>query len=162
MGANVDLAYFPDKIKNLLKTPSQTDSYQLSKEEQLSTSERKSWFLQLSKCRGGSLYLELKPSMGDDFPAVLRQIKVNKKRVIEKNRPYVVKAAWVLVIGAYTGQGATFEEVKKLFNTENIYVVLEQEIEGVQLPQYEPKITIESLEIGELQESLKIVEKEKI
>lgn len=158
VGSSIDLVYFSEKVRKLFEKASPKRYNHVSEEttEHSMLAER-AWHFELSKCRGGVFYVELKPSMGDDFPAVLRQIKMNKKQVKEHYRYHDFRPTLLLVIGTYTGQGATFEEVKALFKTENINVVLEQEVEDVQLPEYRKKLTHEFLDLPELQESLKMI-----
>lgn len=62
-----------------------------------------------------NLHVELKPSMGDDFPSVLRQMRRLR--------------ASVLVIGAYTGRGASEPQMRAMFEASGITVVFVQEIE---------------------------------
>jgi len=57
-----------------------------------------------------ALRLEVKPTMGDDYPAVLRQMRGNKCNIL-----YLVE---------YTGVGATLAQVKKMFATAGIRVVM--------------------------------------
>jgi hypothetical protein len=60
-----------------------------------------------------SYRVECKPTLSDDFPAVLRQVTYAKCNV--------------LVIGEYTGKGATLEQVKAMFSYSGITVVLDDE-----------------------------------
>lgn len=57
---------------------------------------------------------ELKPTVGDDYPAVLRQMRNNGSNV--------------LVYGAYTGQGVDEATFRKFFTMQKIRVVKESEI----------------------------------
>jgi hypothetical protein len=59
---------------------------------------------------GSTLRIEIKPQMGDDYPAVLRQMKVS-----ECNMLYLV---------AYTGSGATLGQVRKIFSASGIAVAM--------------------------------------
>lgn len=60
--------------------------------------------------------VECKPSLGDDYPAVLREIQ---RKVPDRNA-----AAVVLVgDGGYTGVGATFDQVRKMFGSQNVVIV---------------------------------------
>ena len=54
-----------------------------------------------------SVCFEIKPCMGDDFPAVLRQMKANSKR-------YRCEY-YVCMIDEFTACGATFEQVNQMF-----------------------------------------------
>lgn len=57
---------------------------------------------------GETLRIEIKPQMGDDYPAVLRQMKVSECNVL-----YLV---------AYTGSGATLGQVKQIFRMSGIFI----------------------------------------
>jgi uncharacterized protein (DUF3820 family) len=57
--------------------------------------------------------IEIKPSMGDDFPAVMRQMKANHCNV--------------LYLDAYTGAGATLEQVTKMFAASGMRVLLHKD-----------------------------------
>jgi uncharacterized protein (DUF3820 family) len=56
-----------------------------------------------------AIKIELKPSIGDDYPAVLRQMRANKSNV--------------LLVREYRGQGATQEQFVKTFAAASIRVV---------------------------------------
>jgi hypothetical protein len=61
-----------------------------------------------------SFEIELKPIIGDDYPAVLRQMKANKSAV--------------LFVGEYRGQGASQEQFVKTMATADIRVVFARDI----------------------------------
>lgn len=54
--------------------------------------------------------IELKPSLGDDYPGILRQMKSSQSNI--------------LVIKDYTGVGASYEQVCKIFKTGGIKIIL--------------------------------------
>jgi hypothetical protein len=64
--------------------------------------------------------IELKPSMGDDFPEVLRQMKRNGARY--------------LLLQQYQGEGATEDEVIDFFGHDHRRVLFERNLETVSLP----------------------------
>lgn len=64
--------------------------------------------------------LELKPIMGDDYPAVLRAMKVAKTTT--------------LVVGEYAGFGATWDQVVETFKLSGIKAILVAELEGQIIP----------------------------
>jgi hypothetical protein len=68
----------------------------------------------------GCIGIELKPTLGDDYPAVMR--KMNSRRITDKN---------ALVIGAYTGIGATLDQVRRMFAASGIRVLMVSEIEAM-------------------------------
>jgi len=66
--------------------------------------------VQISRWQGQhDLRIEIKPAMGDDYPAVLRQMKASYCNVL-----YLV---------AYTGSGATLDQVKRMFKAAGIRVI---------------------------------------
>jgi hypothetical protein len=60
--------------------------------------------------------IECKPTLGDDYPAVLRQMRAAE--------------CDTLVIGSYTGVGATFEQVQQIFGDIKVLTVAEIEACG--------------------------------
>jgi hypothetical protein len=65
-------------------------------------------------CYYTKVALELKPSVSDDYPSILRQMKAS--------------GATILVTRDYTGQGATRDQFVQLFKTADISVVFLNEI----------------------------------
>lgn len=74
------------------------------------------------------LAIELKPTVGDDFPSVLRQMQKNKSST--------------LVLQEYTGTGATWDEFIEYFKSQNINVVVEHQIEQVVIPSYNESLIV--------------------
>lgn len=79
----------------------------------------------LARCRNSSIHystyhnsylIEIKPVVSDDFPAVFRQMKLSKAKI--------------LFLCKYTGIGATREEFIKYFKTQDIIVVFESDIDN--------------------------------
>jgi hypothetical protein len=70
----------------------------------------------LRACHGEPmpLAIEIKPVVGDDYPAVLRQMKRTNSNV--------------LFVGSYTGVGATREQFIKTTATADIRVVFESDL----------------------------------
>ncbi|MCF7994765.1 MAG: hypothetical protein K9L88_07985 [Chromatiaceae bacterium] len=66
------------------------------------------------------LGVEIKPSMGDDYPSVMRQILAMDRRVSRR----------FLVLGEYNGIGATIEQVRGMFKASRITLVTVSEIES--------------------------------
>jgi hypothetical protein len=56
--------------------------------------------------------IEIKPSMGDDYPSVLRQMKAS--------------GCDVLYLGHYAGSGATLAQVRRIFEASDIRILLDQ------------------------------------
>lgn len=65
------------------------------------------------------LSVEIKPTVGDDYPSVLRQIKRTKCEY--------------LLIRSYTGTGATRDQFIQFFQTQGVRVVFESDVDAVQL-----------------------------
>lgn len=70
--------------------------------------------------------IECKPTVGDDYPSVLRQIKRSQ--------------AQYLLIRSYTGIGATREQFVRLFETQGIKVVFESDVDETRLPSFDRAI----------------------
>lgn len=77
--------------------------------------EEKGWDVRIDST-SGCVCLELKPTLGDDYPAVLRTMK---------NLPGENKS---LIAGQYHGTGATIEQVRQIFAASHIKVLLMDEI----------------------------------
>lgn len=65
----------------------------------------------------GTLRIECKPIVGDDYPAILRQMKVSKCKIL------------LIGEGGYCGVGATLEQVKQIFRSAKIRIVFASEIQ---------------------------------
>lgn len=63
--------------------------------------------------------VEIKPTIGDDFPAVLRQVKASK-----------VPAMHCVFLETYTGIGATPEQLRKMFLLSDVGLVYRHEVEA--------------------------------
>ena len=63
--------------------------------------------------------VECKPSLGDDYPAVLRQMARSQANVL------------LIGEGGYCGRGATFEQVKQIFALSKICLVCISEVSAV-------------------------------
>ncbi|MBM9520868.1 hypothetical protein JWG39_13690 [Desulforhopalus vacuolatus] len=73
--------------------------------------------------------IELKPTIGDDFPQVLRQVKANGSNVI--------------ILKEYTGTGATYDEFKKFFESQGLIVLKQSEVEAIATPEFDKVISME-------------------
>ena len=82
--------------------------------------------------KGWVAKVEIKPSLGDDFPAVLRQVKRQGAKAGEE--AYVeglyASVVWVLLVGEYAGTGATLEQVRQVFAASSITLILATEVEA--------------------------------
>jgi len=104
-------------------------------------------------------YVELKPSIGDDYHTVLNQIsnrrEQNNKHIKQKTSQNV---KYILVIGVYDGTGVSFDNVKKIFQNEDIVIVLEKDVDNVTLPKIENDFRISPSEIHVLNEIFNILD----
>jgi hypothetical protein len=66
-----------------------------------------------------SIGVELKPTVGDDYPTVLRQIL--KRRGMHVNE-------YVLIADVFNGKGATLEQVRKMFSESGVTLILFSEL----------------------------------
>jgi hypothetical protein len=66
-------------------------------------------------------WIEIKPTVSDDFPSVLRQIVAMSQN--EKFRNFPWNNTKILLVGEYTGIGATKEEFIAFMNSKNINVI---------------------------------------
>lgn len=67
------------------------------------------------------LMIEIKPCMGDDYPAVLRQIK--RQMAISTSEHGIIRQ-WVLLLDEFGSNSVTLEQVRSIFSHENIKIVL--------------------------------------
>jgi hypothetical protein len=72
--------------------------------------------------------IEIKPSIGADYPAVLRQIHRNKSNH--------------LLIRAYNGAGATKDQFVQFFASQGIRVLFEADVDAVVLPPFDREIAL--------------------
>lgn len=64
-------------------------------------------------------FFEIKPCLSDDFPAVLRQMKANSRKIHGRK---------ILIFDQFSAIGATLENIKQIFNESGFYVVQLSEI----------------------------------
>jgi uncharacterized protein (DUF3820 family) len=70
--------------------------------------------------------IELKPMVGDDYPAVLRQMRDQKVRCHNMGRRSAYRG--VCFVGKYTGAGATRDQFVQTFKSAGICVVFEEDL----------------------------------
>jgi hypothetical protein len=70
---------------------------------------------------GNSVLVKIRPSLGDDFPTILRQMKAGTK---DCHADHVI-----LLIEQYAGSGGTLDQVRKVFCNEGFLIVTVNEIE---------------------------------
>ncbi len=71
--------------------------------------------------------IECKPSLGDDYPAVLRQMEKQWDRFSRREK-YRKRHHLVCLVGEYTGRGATWEQVQQIFDSKGFHLILEVSI----------------------------------
>lgn len=104
--------------------------------------------------RMSKLFIELKPSIGDDFPSILRQIKANRQRVKRYDKGEVY---WILIVGSYNGKGATYSEVQTFFQNEGILVIQEQDIARIDLERWNIIFSMPQSGLSELFKSVEAI-----
>lgn len=72
-----------------------------------------------TECYDVSFLIEIKPSVGDDYPAILRQIRSLK------SQSHFIK---ILLVNEYNGIGISEENFIKLFKTQGIIVLFIRDI----------------------------------
>lgn len=85
--------------------------------------------------------VEIKPTVSDDFPAILRQMKASMPH--RESNDYRVKKFELLLVGEYTGIGATKSEFIEYFRTQGYRVIFEEEYINIDLPDYDKEIIIQ-------------------
>jgi hypothetical protein len=70
--------------------------------------------------------LELKPTISDDYPAVLRQVKAARARLYGLTG-LRCEAAAVVYCAAYSGRGATLAEVREIFSLSGVHFLIAAE-----------------------------------
>ena len=107
-GYDIELLATWSAEREFWKPPWEWDDYQFSE----FLAER---YTLIQQWREKRFCIELKPQMGDDFPAVLRQMKRN--------------GADILVIGSFEATTCNLEQVRKMFGEKKIITL--QEIESI-------------------------------
>jgi hypothetical protein len=99
--------------------------------------EVKGWDVYLVAGPAGDTYredfwIELKTSLGDDYPAVLRQMKANCTEPARRpgSTPRKVDGRKVLVFARFAAIGATLDQVKGIFRASRFRVLGLDEIEA--------------------------------
>jgi hypothetical protein len=73
--------------------------------------------------------IEVKPSLGDDYPAILRQMKAYR-------RPSYPQTAALLVFDQFSARGASIEQVRAIFAASGLSMLAISEIEQVSKSSY--------------------------
>ncbi|MBQ6518675.1 MAG: hypothetical protein IJI14_08145, partial [Anaerolineaceae bacterium] len=84
--------------------------------------------------RTPSLYFELKPSIGDDYPTVLREMKTHGSTIIKQNEQYISKRClgsndkenfprFILVYDKFSAEGVSEQDMTKIFEKSGFIVI---------------------------------------
>jgi len=76
------------------------------------------------------IFIEIKPTIGDDFPSVLRQMKASMP-IREDSH---AKNLYCLLLRDYVGEGATREQFIQFFQSQGYIVVFFDDVETIELP----------------------------
>lgn len=72
-------------------------------------------------------YIEIKPTVSDDYPSILRQMKSSRIRDDYGHfGKYIIKR--ILLVGEYTGIGATQDEFIAFMENENVSVIFDSKL----------------------------------
>lgn len=74
-------------------------------------------------------YIELKPTIGDDYPTIMRQMSANKNGILSKS--HGVSLRTYLIYDGFSGNGITENEMRKMFQKSGIQVASIFEIEEI-------------------------------
>lgn len=85
--------------------------------------------------------IEIKPTIGDDYPSILRQLKASMPVDPHSGHSYTKRC---LLVGSYTGIGASKEQFIQFFNSQGYIVVFESQLNNVCLPHYEEEFQFDS------------------
>lgn len=83
------------------------------------------------RTKGLQMWVEVKPSIGDDFPAVMRQV-LNQRRSASKVRWCERFISQFIFLRNFSGQGVSPDQFRKMFAASQIYVIFESEIKNPQ------------------------------
>lgn len=86
-------------------------------------------------------FIEIKPTISDDFPAVLRQMKASMP--CDGYNNYQKDKFFVLLVGSYTGTSATREEFIEYFATQGYIVIFENDVENLILPNFDKELRVD-------------------
>lgn len=84
-------------------------------------------------------YIEIKPTIGDDFPSILRQMKASMPNIGRG-----LDSFYILLVGEYIGIGASTDEFIEYFATQGYRVVFESEIDKILLPPFDRELKLDN------------------
>lgn len=111
---------------------------QIEISHQVSYNETRDIF-KFNKSNSVYLKIEIKPTISDDFPSILRQIKASMPARSEDMRNVFINC---LLVGSYTGVGATKEQFVQFFESQNYRVIFASDLSNVSLPNFEEEFIL--------------------
>jgi uncharacterized protein (DUF3820 family) len=79
--------------------------------------------------------IELKPVIGDDFPAVLRQVHRQRDGCIRRGPAY-----FVVLCGSFSAVSASFEDVQTMFRQSDVYLLPASMMDRCMVPPSRPPV----------------------
>lgn len=76
------------------------------------------------------VWVELKSSLGDDYPAVIRQVKAQQHRAARTPGAMRYPPVVVVLTDQFSAQGVTLEQARTMFEQSGIRLVLSSEIDA--------------------------------
>lgn len=89
--------------------------------------------------KSAKILIEIKPTIGDDFPSILRQIKASMPITCGNFDDPRSQYYYCLVLRDYIGVGASREQFIQFFQSQGYTVVFFDDIEHIKLPKEEEK-----------------------
>jgi hypothetical protein len=74
-----------------------------------------------------SVFIEIKPTMGDDYPAVLRQIKRQQQQQ-QHERDCYSRELWFLLVDQFCSQAVLLDQVREIFAADEIGIVMMHDV----------------------------------
>lgn len=74
------------------------------------------------------LFIEIKPILSDDYPCVLRKMKLQIDLTNKKYRDTLCSSDYILLIDKFSSDSASIDDIKNIFNQANIRVILLDEL----------------------------------
>lgn len=82
-------------------------------------------------------YVEVKPSVGDDYPEVLRQMQRQREKWWRAHQKHQdswwhyssLQSCWVLLVDRFAARGANWDQLRDYFATNRFYIVSLQNVE---------------------------------
>ncbi len=127
---------FPDRIDDMLKDAFERVQAAYADDEQFFVQTTSIHEYAWGSARlDGSIAVECKPVLGDDYPAVLRFMKDTKHRATRHNYSF---QTYLLVIDQFSAKGGTLDQVKTMFRNSDFLLLTLAEIEATTPLEYYP------------------------